>query len=261
MNTINQIRALIVDDETAARKTLSGMLGEFCPQVNVVGQCDNIHDAINRIEYLRPDLLFLDIQMSPYESGFDLLGRTKHLTYGVIFVTAYSQFAIRAINMAQPWAYLVKPFSADDLMEAVRTASIKMMEKQSRLTSAKEPEVLMISDFRKGKIVIQTGEILYCKAGHSLVEVHYLKNGSARECIYIYKSLRYLSTDLPASRFCRIHHGYLVNLAFVRQFEKNGRGGTAVLTDGSRLPVSVKKTGEFDRGLENYLRQRDNRES
>ena len=248
------VRALIVDDEIAAQRTLVGMLQAFCPQVQVVGQVNNVSEAVALVERLKPDLIFLDIQLSAYESGFDLIGRTKHLSYGVIFVTAYAQYAIKAINFVQPWAYLVKPFSADDLMEAVRNACKKMIEKQD---SSPNQEVarssLIISDARKGKIILRTSDILYCKNDQSVVEIHFMKNQTQADCLYTYKSLRQLKLALPEHQFYRIHHGYIVNLAFVSKFEKKGRGGLSHLSNGTVLPVSVKKMGDFAVHLARFL--------
>lgn len=252
---MNPIRAIIVDDETAAQKTLSGMLKEFCPQVNVIGMCNNVSQAAQMIERLQPDLLFLDIQMSPYESGFDLAGRTKHFSYGVIFVTAYPQFAIKAINTIQPWAYLVKPFSADDLMESVRTACKKIVEKENNSVSEFDQNLssIVVSDARKGKMIIRCSDILFCKSDQSIVEIHFLRDGKQTDCAYTYKSLRQIQTELPANRFFRIHHGYLVNLAYVSKVEKNGRGGFIQLIYGQLLPVSIKKSAEFTVQMEKLL--------
>lgn len=251
---MNPVRAIIVDDETAAQKTLAGMLKEFCPQVNVIGTSNNITQAAQMVERLQPDLLFLDIHMSPYESGFDLAGRTKHFSYGVIFVTAFPQFAIKAINTIQPWAYLVKPFSADDLMEAVRTACKKIVEKQqSQGESELTLSSIVVSDARKGKMIIRCSDILYCKSDQSVVEIHFLKDGKQSDCVYTYKSLRQIYAELPANRFFRIHHGYLVNLSYVSRFEKNGRGGFIRLHHGPLLPVSIKKSAEFSAQLEKFL--------
>ncbi len=248
------LRALIVDDEMAAQRTLAGMLQAFCPQVQVIGQANNVSEAVHLVERLNPDLIFLDIQMSPYESGFDLIGRTRHLSYGVIFVTAYSQYAIKAINSVQPWAYLVKPFSSDDLMEAVRNACKKMIEKQEGNVDPEEAlSSLIISDARKGKIIIRCMDILYCKNDQSVVEIHFMKSPTQTECAYTYKSLRQIESALPERQFYRIHHGYMVNLAFVSKFEKKGRGGLIHLNNGIVLPVSVKKVGEFSVQLSRFL--------
>lgn len=222
--------------------------------MQVIGQANNVSEAAILIERLQPDLVFLDIQLSPYESGFDLVGRTRHLAYGVVFVTAYAQYAIKAINSVQPWAYLVKPFSSDDLMEAVRNACKQLLEKQEAgLEKEADLSSLIISDARKGKMIIRCHDILYCKNDQSVVEVHFIKNAQQKELAYTYKSLRHIQTELPGHQFCRIHHGCIVNLAFVRKIEKKGRGGMVHLLNGEALPVSVKKMGELGEQLEQFL--------
>ncbi len=229
------------------------MLGEFCPQVTVVATSNNINEAIVLVEQHQPDLLFLDIQMSPYESGFDLLNRTKNIQYGVIFVTAFAQYAIKAINAAQPWAYLVKPFSADDLMEAVRAAYKKVMENlESTTIPEDEHKGIVVSDARKGQIILRLKEIVYCQAGQSVVEIAYFKQNKM-EKIYTYLSLKHIQSQLPEMQFCRIHHGSIVNLVFVDRFEKVGRSGIIYLTNGVQLPVSVKKADQFEQSLKRFL--------
>jgi two-component system, LytTR family, response regulator len=237
---MKKIRALIIDDETAAQKTLIGMLGNFCPQITVIGKSNNINEAADLIAQIKPDLLFLDIQMSPFESGFDLLGRTSHLTYGVIFVTAYPQYAIKAINSAQPWAYLVKPFSADDLMEAVRSAFKKILENKDHTPEKEEPQSMVISDSRKGQTIIRFKDIVCCKTYQPVVEITYLKNWQIEKA-YAYQTLKQMQGQLPDIQFARTHHGVIVNLAYIERIEKNNRGCTLHLVQAIQVPVSVNK--------------------
>lgn len=252
---MNPIRAIIVDDETGARNTLKGMLGEFCPQVDIVGAADNIEEAIQLVNQTKPDLVFLDVQMSPYESGFDLIGRTSQLQYGVIFQTAYSQYAIRAINSVQPWAYLVKPFSADDLMEAVRVAAKRILEKSKPKTEpAEDFRGITVVDARKGQIVIRLQEILYCRTDQSVVEIYYIRNEHIEKAL-TYQSLKQLMSDLPENQFCRTHHGFMVNMAYIDRFEKQGRTGIVHLKYHVQAPVSVQKMDDFERQFKDFLKQ------
>lgn len=245
-----EIRALVIDDETSAQNTLIGMLQAHCPQVNVVGKADNMSMGVRLIETLNPDLVFLDIHLSAYDSGLDVVNRTRQINYGIIFVTAYSHYAVRAINTAQPWAYLVKPFSVDDLMEAVRTAGKKMLE--SERPSPEEQGGLLINDSRKGSLVLRHNTIIFCKAEHAVIEIA-CDNGDRVEKAYTYQSLKQILAQLPETQFCRVHHGFIVNLAYVSRVEKNGRGGIIHLRNKLQIPVSVKKIGTFEEALKHFL--------
>ena len=246
------IKAIIIDDETGAQNTLTGMLKQFCPNIKVVGRATNVTDALQLAEQHSPELIFLDIQLSPTESGFDFIKRSGSDNFGLIFITAYPQFAIKAINAAQPWAYLVKPFSVDDLMEAVWVATKKITQNVKQAESESGNDRLLINDTRKGHFLLHTSDVLCFSSGHSIVEITYLVNNQVAK-IHTYQTLKELMEKLSPTVFCRAHHGFIVNLEHVMRFEKTGRGGVAYLNKGIEVPVSVKKTDHFSRLLKGLV--------
>ncbi|MCK4922982.1 MAG: response regulator, partial [Bacteroidales bacterium] len=113
-----KIRAIIVDDEKPARDNLSGMLRNYCPDIELIGEASDPVTAENLINELIPDLLFLDIRLSK-TTGFDLLRKIEQREFGVIFVTAYDNYAIKAIKFSAV-DYILKPISYHELIQAVK---------------------------------------------------------------------------------------------------------------------------------------------
>jgi two-component system LytT family response regulator len=114
------LRTLIIDDEAHIRRSLSTILAEECPNVDVVGTADGVESGLQAIEKYHPDLVLLDIKMND-GTGFDLLRRSKPVNFRVIFVTAFEEFAIKAFRFSAI-DYLLKPVNADELHEAVEKA-------------------------------------------------------------------------------------------------------------------------------------------
>ena len=122
------IKALIIDDEMHCLKTLSMLLKEYCPDVQVIKLCDNAEDGIEAIKKLKPDLVFLDIEM-PHMNGFEMLEKLKHHFFHVIFTTAYDNYAVKAFKY-NTIDYLLKPVIVSELTNAVNkliTKSYKVM--------------------------------------------------------------------------------------------------------------------------------------
>src|SRR5215469_17484150 len=112
------IKAIIIDDEIHCQKTLSILLREYCPEVQVIGQCDSAEKGIEAIKKLKPDLVFLDIEM-PHINGFEMLERFSEINFAVVFTTSYDQYAIKAFRFSA-LDYLLKPVDHEELKKAVQ---------------------------------------------------------------------------------------------------------------------------------------------
>jgi len=250
----NPVTALIVDDEIGAVNALRQMLGEYCPQVKTVGAAITIKEAVNAAAALRPQLVFLDIEMPPLGSGFDFLAHCAEISFGVIFTTAYPQYAIQAINTVQPWAYLVKPFSVKELREAVKIATEKIWLQNHTALQAAGRQGLVLHDSRKGTIVLYAGDILFCKASGSFTEFYVFRNNKL-EKVTSSGGLGEFEEKLPGGLFCRTHHSYLVNLAHIARLERTGRNGVLHMANTDlRAGVSVAKMDHFFYCLESFYR-------
>ena len=248
---MNKLKAIIVDDERSAISTLSGMLGKFCPQVEVAAESTSVEDALLAIREHEPQVVFLDIELPPFGKGFDLITLMPERNFGVIFTTAYPQYAIQAINNVQPWGYLVKPFRVADLVLAVQTAQEKSASKSSK-PEVNESQGILVPDQRKGNIVVPVRQILYCKADGSTTDIFVLQNDKIQKITGSF-TLKVMEQQLPPTLFCRTHHSYLVNLAQILRYEKVGRSGIIHMPHDIKVEISVLKMESFETTFRAYL--------
>ena len=238
-----KLKTLIVEDEQTSRDILKRYLEKYCPTVEVVYEATNIDQALVFIRNNDIDLLFLDVEM-PYGSGFDLLEKLEKTTFEVVFVTAYNQYAIEALNKHASY-YLLKPISIDELIKAVDYVT-ELRTKENELQSAiLKPKI----DNINGKITIPTQEgfevlemknIMYCKADDNYTEIFLSDNHKK----LVSKTLKYFEDILKDNGFARIHKSYLVNVSYIASYKK-GKGGTICLSNGKELSVSASKKAKL----------------
>ncbi len=248
------ITALLVDDEAGAINTLRGMLTEFCPQITLVGEAMSVKEALRMVAQLQPELVFLDIELPPF-SGFDFLELTRKYSFGVIFTTAYPQFAVEAINLVQPWAYLIKPYSTDSLVEAVRVATHKIAVMEAAPLEQpvmSDHQGIILQDSRKGNIVLKVRDIQYCRSDGSALEIFALRNGKTEKFL-LYRTLKDLEAQLPATLFCRVHHSFIINLSCVERYEITKHVRVVYLNDGVEIPISIQKAEPFVQKMAAFL--------
>lgn len=250
MTTIN---TFIIDDEISAINTLRGMLEKYFPQIRILEEARSVSDALFKLQRSKPDLVFLDIEMPPFGNGFEFLEKSPKSTFGVIFVTAYPNHAVKAINHVQPWGYLVKPYSVADLAKAIENATAKMEELQSAQTTSPETQGILISDSRKGNVAIKAGDIYYCQADGATTDIFYQKEGKTTR-FKASKTLKDIEEQLPPQLFCRCHHSFLVNLAHIERYAHTGRNGLIYLVNGAKVGISVGKMEVFEDQFANFLR-------
>ncbi|MDA3943385.1 MAG: LytTR family DNA-binding domain-containing protein [Bacteroidetes bacterium] len=250
-----KIKAILVDDEENARKALSNMLEYYCKEVEVIGQAANISAAHALIIDLEPDVVFLDIQM-PGGSGFELLKKFRTIPFKVIFVTAFDQFALKAIKLSAI-DYLLKPVSPRDLIKAVEKLGQRMEVEEHFDQQLETLEANMQPDKQHKKIILNTSNNMYvlriedvirCEADENYTRVINLDGKS----IMVAKTLKDFDELLSAFGFCRIHQSHLINLNHVLTYEK-GSGGMVLLSNKERIPVSSRRKEFFLSALQNHL--------
>jgi two-component system LytT family response regulator len=238
-----KLNAIIVEDEQTSRDILKNYLNKYCPNVNVLGEAENIDEALILIRNNELDLVFLDVEM-PFGNAFDLLEKVGDIDFETIFVTAYNHYAIDALN-AHASYYLMKPISIDELIKAVDyVTEIKTKE------NALHEEVLVPkTNIVNGKItipqqdgfeVINTADILFCKADDNYTEI-YLNNNKKK---LVSKTLKYFEEALNDVGFARVHKSYLVNVNEIVKYVK-GKGGSVVLSNGKQIMVSASKKSDL----------------
>jgi two-component system LytT family response regulator len=225
---------------------------QHCPDIEIVAICERPEEGLEQIKSLHPDLVFLDIQM-PGMSGFDLLQQIQPITFEVIFVTSYDQYAIRAIKFSA-LDYLLKPVDEDDLIIAVDKAKKRKSEQpvdhqmQSllhhlRYKSEKIEKVAVPTS--DGITFFHTDDIIYCQADGNYTRLHLINN---REEL-VTKILKDFELLLGNSGFCRVHNSFLINLKHIQKYFR-GEGGTVILTESHQVDISRRRKEEFLRMLD-----------
>lgn len=243
------IRAVIIDDELSGRKILSQLVERHLDEVEVVGTAGSVLEGKELIEESRPELVFLDIDMKD-GTGFDLLDSIVFRDFGLIFVTAYSEFALKAFQF-YAIGYLLKPVNVSELkavvMEAIQRrgkgsgGENSQMEVLRELLNQDRPVNRRIGlPSQNGIQFVKISSILWCKANESYTEVH-LENGKK---ILVSKKLIEVEELLKDLDFFRIHRTYLINLEHLQSYVR-GNGGHVILSNGIKLDVSRRKKEEF----------------
>ncbi len=237
-------RAIIIDDEENNIKNLLDLLRTYCPEVEVCDTAQSAVEAVVKIKSAQPDLVFLDVEM-PGGTGFDMLEALSPIHFQVIFVTAYDQYAIKAIRFCAI-DYLLKPVDILELQQAVQRAIRNQQENSFVHTTQqllenrnKEMSQLKIGLPTLERILfVELNEIVRC-LGENNYSYVYLSDGKN---VLISKTLKEFEELLADKGFMRVHQSHLVNHKYIRSFEKQD-GGFIKLTDGSSIPVSRQRKG------------------
>ncbi|SNQ44322.1 LytR/AlgR family response regulator transcription factor [Cellulophaga lytica] len=233
-----KLNAIIVEDEANSREILTNYLSKYCASVNLLGEAASIKEGLELINKHQPDLIFLDVEM-PFGNAFDLLDLVPNRTFETVFVTAYNQYAMDALNSHAAY-YLMKPINIDELIKAVEYVGEIRSKENALEDQILQPKTNKID----GKItlpqqdgfqVLNVADILFCKADDNYTEI-YLDNKK----ILVSKTLKYFEEAMEDFPFARIHKSYLVNVNAIAKYKK-GKGGSVVLHNGKELLVSASK--------------------
>lgn len=256
-----EIRALIIDDEELARKNLTLMLQNHCPEVNIIGEAGDIDEAEKAIKNLKPDVIFLDIRMPSGSEGFDLLERIEERNFLVVFVTAFKDYAIKAFQ-ANAVHYLLKPIDEDDLRIAVdKLIATKetftqhpesyedyfnaLQNLAERLVQNKTSNKIAISH-TKGVKIIEDDNITHVEASGNCSEI-FFKDGTK----YLdTRTLKVYENILNKNKFYRIHKSYIINIDMIKEYLSED-GYTVVLKNGVQLPVARNRVSHFLKTIKN----------
>jgi len=242
-----KIGTIILDDEAAGSKALSAALTKYCPGISILGIYESPEEGLKAIRELKPELLFLDVQM-PQMSGFDVLQRASPITFEVIFVSAHEHYAIKAIKFSA-LDYLLKPLDVDELIHAVNKAKERLALTGTAYQYQSVLNNIQLKSGRLEKLAVPSAEgielydtkdIIYCQADGSYTKIVLKNNQQALVC----KNLKEFENMLSGSGFCRIHHSYIINIMHVHKYIK-GEGGSVILTDKHQVDVSRRKKEEF----------------
>jgi two-component system LytT family response regulator len=240
------IQALIIEDEENSKDILTSLLRKHCNQVAIAGYAADANEAVEKIELLKPDMVFMDIEL-PYGNAFDILARLKEFNFHIVFTTAYDDYILKAIR-AGAIDYLLKPIDYKELTEAVNKIEKKINERQSYLNLE-----LLIASFSKqinndtlalptmeGYSFIRFEDIIRISAEGNYCKIYCLN----KQTFTISRQIHEIESKLPSSVFCRVHNSYIINIKHIKEYIK-GRGGSVRMTDGSEVDVSNKRKDQF----------------
>jgi two-component system LytT family response regulator len=245
------IRTVLIDDETDSIRVLQKLLETYCPQVEVVGTAEGVETGLEVIQATHPDLLLLDIEMTQ-GNAFDLLNQLRPLTFQVIFVTAFDNYAIRAFKYSAV-DYLLKPVDIDELVGAVRRVAERSQQRNiidqmqvflDNMGTYSLAQQKMAVPTVDGLIFINLREVVRLEAKSSYTQIN-LESG---EMVMATRTIKDYEDILPETLFCRIHNSHIINLQKIEKYHK-GRGGYVILEDGSEIEVASRRRQEFLRRL------------
>lgn len=248
--------AVIIDDEEDGIHVLVQFLSEFTTvKIKVAGTATNLDEGIQIIRNTNPEIVFLDIDM-PGKNGMAIYNYFNEPAFKIIFVTAYKQYAIDALNHSAS-GYLLKPISFIDLQELLVKVTKELNQEQQQrelddrinlLSSAEMTGKNIILDVENGFIMENTRNIEYCYANqsYSVVVLHTKKE------IVVTKPLKSLQELLPPNQFYRTHKSYLVNVFYIRKFFR-GNESYVILKSGAKIAVSVRTSAIISNDIKKML--------
>ena len=244
----SKIKSVIVEDELAAREVLKNYLAKYCPQVQVVGEAQNIKEAVPLLHDVKPELVFLDVEM-PFGNAFDVLEACQDLRFETIFVTAFSEYSLKALNQSAAY-YLLKPISIEELIVAVNKVHQQILNKEifnrnkiivENFQETKPEKQQVILPTLEGFEVVKMEDIVRLKGNGNFTDLH-LKDGSKK---MVCRFLKHFTEILPLP-FLRVHKSHIINLNCVKAYNK---GGSIALMDATEIELSATYKDEFLRNF------------
>ncbi len=236
-------KVLIIDDESGARKVISSIIKNYTNSFSIVAEADSVASGIAAIIEYTPDIVILDINLQD-GTGFDLLKQLPEKNFKLIFITAYNEFAIKAIKFSA-FDYILKPVDAQELLD-----TLKKIEKETEKHLTNRQLKTLFNNIadksnKKKKIILKTSEsihivnvenIIYCKSDNNYTEF-YLNDGKK---ILVSNTLKFYENTLSKDIFVRCHQSYLANNEHIVTYEKRD-GGFLLMSNNHEVPVSASK--------------------
>jgi len=239
------IKAIIVENETEAANALSKLIQKHCPEVQLLGTFTTVADTLAALSDHSPKLVFLDIELNE-ESGFDLLEKIESPDFDVVFTTAYSDYALRAIKYSC-LDYLLKPIALDELKAVVQKENKKQNRNdfqaqlrnliQTLKNPGQEPKLCIPSS--DGFVFLDKFEIVMCQAEGNYTIIYSLSG----EKVICSKNIGFIE-ELLGDHMFRCHKSYLINIDHVKKFE-SGDNMRVLLKSDLQAEVSTRKKHEF----------------
>ncbi len=235
---LQKIKSVIVEDELAAREALKSYIQKYCPQVEIVGEAHNSKEGIKLINDIKPQLVFLDVEM-PFGNAFDVLEGCKDVFFETIFVTAFSEYSLKALNQSAAY-YLLKPVSIEELIIAVNKVQQQLQNKEllnrnniivenHRNTKPEAQQIILPT--LEGFEVAKIQDIIRLKGNGNFTDIYFTDGTKKMVCRF----LKHFD-ELLEKPFIRVHKSHIININFVKSYNK---GGFATLSDNSDIEISA----------------------
>ena len=242
------MKALIVEDKEHIRKGLLHLLRSIQANVDVIGECESVKEAVIVANACKPELIFLDINLTD-GTGFDFLEQTEKLDFKVIFITAYEEYALQALKIGAV-DYLLKPVDVEELQTALdKISELPIATQKEQIKTAKQvfnnDEDTLILSLQDSFQVISLKDLMYCESDKGYT-TFYMNDGKKHLAS---KPLKEFEQQLIAHYFTRPHQSFIVNMKFIDRYDKSG---TIYLKSGIKIPVSSRKKEGFLSRLFNW---------
>ncbi|MFY0714956.1 response regulator transcription factor [Seonamhaeicola sp. NFXS20] len=242
------MKALIVEDKAYIRKGLINILETVETNIEIIGECASVKEAVVVSNACKPELIFLDINLTD-GTGFDFLDQTEHLSFKTIFITAYEEYALKALK-AGAVDYLLKPVDVEELDLALKKIkTLPITEQKEQINTAKkvwyQDDATLVLSLSDSFQVINLQELLYCESDKGYT-TFYLANNKKYVAS---KPLKEYEEKLQKVNFTRPHQSFMVNLKFIDKYDKSG---VIYLKNGQKIPVSSRKKEAFITTFLNY---------
>ncbi len=225
------IEAIIIDDSTVNRQGLRHLIEQNCPQVSIIDEAGSSKDGAKLIDRLKPDLVFLDIELGD-GTGFNVLENTQYTDFNIVFVTAYENYAVEAFK-TKACSYILKPVQIPDLIQAVEQAIELIPRLSEDKLNCTHSDVIAIST-QSELVFINKDDLIRCEA-----DGKYTRCVLKDRVIMASKNLKEFEGILEEPDFIRIHHSHLISSAKVMSFNRSEY--TVLLSNGDTVPVSQRK--------------------
>mgnify|MGYP006198653245 CR=1 FL=1 len=242
------MKAIIVEDKEYIRKGLMNLISSIDADIDIIGECESVQDAVIVTKACKPELVFLDINLSD-GTAFDFLDQLESIDFKIIFITAYEEYALQALKIGAV-DYLLKPVDVDELKAALQKVE-KLTAADQKNNIAKAKQVFnnegnhIILSFHDSYQVINLDELIYCESDKGYT-TFYCLDGKKH---LVSKTLKDFEDRLLEAKFQRPHQSFMINMKFVDKYDKSG---TIYLKNGTKIPVSSRKKETFLSSLFNW---------
>jgi len=243
-NSQDKLTAIIVDDELHGRENLKKIIESYCPELEILGMAESVLKAKLIVAELKPDVVFLDINM-PVLDGFDFLKEYDERNFMVVFVSAHEEFGISAVK-AGATDYLLKPVNIKELKQTVK----KLLSEHNKAITVQISQDIdkLVIPSSHGFNVLVIDDIIRLEADGSYTTV-IVKGGKNT---VVSRTLKEFEDSLPKEKFFRIHKSHLINIQCIKDYS-NLSGNLVTMTDGSKVELSRRKAPDFIQKIKTVL--------